>query len=495
MKFLICFLTVCCSLAATRPADQGALLEKAIINIEITRRQYDHIQPWNRRVDQVSKIGTLISPTEILTTAEYFSDQTLIRLQKQGRGRWFKGKLLWADYHANLALVTCEEDQFWDGLKPLSLAEKPPRSGTAQLARWRNGNMEARNVEINRYIVKQGKITFIDYLHLEVDSEINGTGWAEAIVQGNKLIGITSSKEESSCTVLPSSFIRNVLEAHKQGDHKGLGYFAFVWQRSENPATLDYFKLPGEPRGVMVIDVPHVPGETNSLMPKDIILEIDGFSIDLQGDYNDPQFGNLLLENLATRNKWAGDKVKLKVWRQGQMKEVGYTLPKAEYSNELVPSEVFDTAPEYAILGGLVFQPLTVPFLRSWGADWLRKAPFRLAYSTRQKKRPDEPSLIMLSLILPDPINIGYQESRYLLVESINGRKVHTIGNVLQAIEHPRDGFHEILFKEGDSLRRMVLEASELPAATQRVLQRYGIQEPFMVKELPGLKTAQKGSN
>jgi len=37
----------------------------------------------------------------------------------------------------------------------------------------------------------------------------------------------------------------------------------------------------------------------------DIICKVDGFDIDIQGYYQDPDCGQLILENLATRGHFA----------------------------------------------------------------------------------------------------------------------------------------------------------------------------------------------
>jgi hypothetical protein len=153
-------------------------------------------------------------------------------------------------------------------------------------------------------------------------------------------------------------------------------------------------------------------------------------------------------------------------------------LPRADYSVELVPLFVPDQEPEYLLLGGLLFQPLSVPYLQSWGVlDWPRKAPFRLAYATREHATPEKPSYVVLSAVLPDPSNIGNQDARFLIVDKFNGKDVRTLQDLLAAKNAPQDGFHIIEFREGDSLRRMVLDAGEVDAATERVLQRYGIQK------------------
>lgn len=481
------FLALALSLSAALAADKSfeELWQRAVVTIEVTRKQYDYLQPWSRRVDQVTKIGTITDKKEIITTADHLSNHTLVRLQK-GRGRWFEGKVTWIDYHANLATISCGDEVFWEGTKSVDLAKVAPRRGVAQVVRWRNGILEFRNVDIARLVVKRGKITFMDQLQLELDSDMQGIGWAEAIVQDDKLIGIASAKDDQTITAVPSSFILARLADRADGDYQGLGYFSFVWQTAENPDTLAFLGQDGEPRGVIVIEV-QTNNPANPLRRRDVILEIDGFKIDVQGDYNDPDYGNLLLENLASRTKKAGDVVKIKIARGGEEMTLDYVLPKTEYGVQLVPLAVPDREPEYLIAGGLVFQPLTVPFLQSWGVDWNRKAPFHLSYAARAESTPAQPSRVVLSMVLPDPVNLGYQEFRMLIVEKLNGKKISRLEDLIAAKNEPKDGFHLIEFQKGDSLQRMVLDAAETDAATQRVLERYGIQKDrVLTAPLPG---------
>lgn len=474
--FLLAALVATPAAQKSRPDE----MDDSVVQMEVSRRQYDFVQPWTRRVDQLQKVGTVVGPHEILTTAEYLSDVTLLRLQKGGRGKWYQGEIEWADFHANLAIVTCKDDNFWKGLKPVRIADTTPRTGEAQLARWRGGIMELRNLDISRFQVKRGKLTNVDLLFLEVNSEVPGTGWAEPILQNDKLIGITSSKEERTATVIPSSFIKQCLDQRK--NWKGIGYFAFVWEPAENPATLEYLKVPGDPRGVIIIETP--TNQVTDLKVHDVITEIDGFAIDQKGDYRDPQYGPLNLECLSTRKHWAGDDVKLKIWRGDKFIEVKYQLPKVDYNTEVVPDYVFNKEPEYLLLGGLLFQPLTGPYLQSWGAgDYQRRAPFRLSYLARKKATPDMPSVVVLSQILPDRFNLGYQDARYLVVESMNGQKVRTLRDIAEARKHPKDGFHEVVFEKGDSLSRIILDASQADDATHRVMERYGITDPERVEE------------
>jgi hypothetical protein len=187
-----------------------------------------------------------------------------------------------------------------------------------------------------------------------------------------------------------------------------------------------------------------------------------------------------MLENLSTRNKWAGAPVRLKIWRDGRAQEVMYRLPKAENAARLVPEAPFDQEPEYLIAGGLVFQPLTKDFLRSWGQDWERRAPFRLAYFRNQDPKPERPAIVILSQVMPDLYNIGYQDSRQLVLEKLNGQKINYLADLPPALKKPVGGFHIFEFMKGDTLQRIVLEAATLDAATKRVLEHYGIDKDHL---------------
>ena len=450
--------------------------ERAIVSVEINRKQYDYSQPWTKRVQTVVKAGIVIGPREILTTADALDDRTLVRVQRDGRGKWWNAEVKWIDFPANLAVVTSAEEQFWTGLKTVPLAEPVKKSEDIQVLRWRAGNLEVRKAEFNRFAVTHPNMSDAVHVQLELNSDINSVGWAEPAIAGSKVIGLVFAQSGNQLQVLPSPFIRSILDAQKKGRYKGLGYFDFTWQPAENPETLDYLKLEGEKRGAVVIDVPNKPGVESVVKPLDILLQVDGFDIDTQGDYVDPDYGHLMLENLSTRNKWAGDPVRLKIWRAGHAQDVVYRLPKAEDAARLVPEAPFEQEPEYLIAGGLVFQPLTKNFLRGWGQDWERRAPFRLAYFRNQEPTPERPAIVILSQVMPDLYNIGYQDSRQIVLEKLNGQKVNYLADLQRALKKPLNGFHIFEFMKGDTLQRIVLDAAKLDEATKRVLDHYGIE-------------------
>jgi hypothetical protein len=50
----------------------------------------------------------------------------------------------------------------------------------------------------------------------------------------------------------------------------------------------------------------------------------------------------------------------------------------AQPLKQLVPIQMYDVLPKYFIYAGLVFIPLTQPYLHEYGEDWYSQSPRRL---------------------------------------------------------------------------------------------------------------------
>lgn len=477
---LLTLALICLTPLSARTADDRSharLWQASVVSLEVTRQQYDHLQPWTRQAQPVAKVGVVIDKRQILTTARDLEDLTLVRVQKSGRGQWWTGDVLWADYLADVALITVAEADFWDGLKPVSLAPRLNPAASLRIVRWNAGAFEMRKAEISRFDVTNPGFTDTAHVYAELTAELAGAGWGEPVFDGKRLVGLVFSQVGNVCQTLPAPFVRSIIQARANPDYAGLGYFDFTWQPTVNPETHRYLRWEGAPRGVVVIDVVQRPGTPTVLQPRDLLLEVEGFPIDIQGDYLDPDYGHLMLENFATRNKLAGDAVRLKIWRDARELDVDYILPEARNAARLVPAAPYDQEPAYILLGGLVFQPLTRNYLRSWGDNWEQRAPFRLAYFRNEEPTPQRPGIVVLSQVLPDFFNLGYHDLRNLVLERLNGQPVSSLDDLVAALEKANDNFHVFEFMKGDSLQRVILDARQLDDATRRVQQTYGIQQ------------------
>ena len=83
---------------------------------------------------------------------------------------------------------------------------------------------------------------------------------------------------------------------------------------------------------------------------------------------------------------------------------------------------------------------------------------------------------MLLSSVLPDAANVGYQELKDVIVERVNGHEVRTLADLRKAFASPEQGFQVVEFLPGQSAARVVIDAKEAEAAAARIREAYGVQ-------------------
>ena len=203
-----------------------------------------------------------------------------------------------------------------------------------------------------------------------------------------------------------------------------------------------------------------------------------GAKLDPTGYYEHPLYGRMLFALLFSDGRQPGETMPVKVLRDGQRLELQLPLRAMRPEQDRVPPYVFGRGPDYVVAGGLVFQELTRPYLGAWG-DWARRAPPRLlvAIDREPDEAGEEPKrIVLLSSVLPDAANLGYQELRDLIVERVNGRAIASLADLRRALHAPEGGFHVVDFVAGQGVARAVLDAAEAQAAAARLQQAYGVE-------------------
>lgn len=467
-KLCTILLCVLASVAYAKPFDP----EGALIEIEITKKNYDYKIPWVSRNGQARKNGILIGQNQILTTADGFSGQYICRITKGGESRQYTAEVKWVDYYANVAMLDVDDSEFWEGMTPVDLASSVPQSGKLQIYRWSSGRIEERAAEIIRLYNGTSKLSYLSHLKLSVSSEISSAGWAEVVFDGDQLIGLTeSSNSDNRLTILPAPFIAGVLERKSQPDSPGLGAFDFEWMYAKNPSLTQSKGFNKSDLGVVVTEVGGKRLSENTLEVGDLILSIDGFEIDSEGKYLDPDYGRLSFPGLSTRAHAAGDAIPMTIWRDGAKQQIEYTLPQAQFEKSLIPHQRYDEAPQYLVAGGLLFQPVNGPFMRALGNN----KPLLLDYYSAQSSVNDREGLVILTAVLPDDYNRGYEDIRYVLVDKINGQSIYNLEDIQNALAQVDGEFHRIEFMPDEVMQQIVLDAAEMPEATQRILEHYRI--------------------
>jgi len=446
--------------------------EASVVEIEITKKTYDYRMPWVSRNEQTHKNGILVGQNQILTTADGFSGQYLCRITKGGESRQYTAQIKWIDFYANIAMLDVSEPTFWQDMEPVKLAKKIPQFGDLQIYRWRSGRIEERAAEIIRLYNDTNKMSFLQHLKLSASSEITGAGWAEVVFDGAQLVGLTeSASKDNRFNILPAPFIASVIEHNQNADNPGLGNFDFYWMNAKNPALLKSKGLNMPDRGVVVTEVGGRRMADSNLKSGDVILAIEGFEVDSEGKYLDPDYGRLSISGLATRAHSAKDIISMTIWRDQAIQSIAYTLPRAQFSKSLIPSERYDAPPHYLVAGGLLFQPLDGPLMRALG----KNKPILLDYYSDRPPLEGRDGIVLLSTVLPDDYNRGYEEIRYVMVDQINGQAIHKLEDVKTALTEPEAGFQRIQFMPDEATHQVVLDSTEMPNATDRILRHYRI--------------------
>ena len=428
--------------------------------------------PWVSRIEQTHKNGILVGQNQILTTADGFSGQYLCRITKGGESRQYTAQIKWIDFYANIAMLDVSEPTFWQDMEPVKLAKKIPQFGDLQIYRWRSGRIEERAAEIIRLYNDTNKMSFLQHLKLSASSEITGAGWAEVVFDGAQLVGLTeSASKDNRFNILPAPFIASVIEHNQNADNPGLGNFDFRWMNAKNPALLKSKGLNMPDRGVVVTEVGGRRLADSDLKSGDVILAIEGFEVDSEGKYLDPDYGRLSISGLATRAHSAKDIISMTIWRDQAIQSIAYILPLAQFSKSLIPSECYGAPPHYLVAGGLLFQPLDGPLMRALD----KNKPILIDYYSDRPPLEGRDGIVLLSTVLPDDYNRGYEDIHYIMVDQINGQTIHKLEDVRAALAQPEAGFHRIQFMPDEAAHQIVLDSTEMPNATERILRHYRI--------------------
>jgi hypothetical protein len=316
-------------------------------------------------------------------------------------------------------------------------------------------------------------------LTLEVDASTDGLGQSEVVIAEGRVAGLLTGRAGDTYAALAAPVLARFLEGAARGDWRGFARAGLAWQDLTNPALREWLGLrPGE-TGIRLTRVARHGSAGGVLKPGDVVLELDGRTLDPAGYYEHPLYGRMLFALLFSDGRRPGETMPVKVLRDGQRLDLQLPLRTMRPEQDRVPAYVFGRGPDYVVVGGLVFQELTRPYLAAWG-DWARRAPPRIL--VEMDREPEDGGeelkrIVLLSSVLPDAVNLGYQGLRDLIVERVNGRAVGTLADLHQAFAAPQGGFHVVEFTPGQGAARVVLDAAEAQAAAARIQHAYGVEK------------------
>ena len=452
-------------------------VKEAVVKIYTVYNSYDYDEPW-QMLGQRRRGGSgcIISGRRILTSAHVVGDQTFIQVRKAGEARKYTAEAEIVAHECDLAVLRVNDDSLFSGVRPIEVGGLAEARDSVAVYGFPKGGDELCITEgvVSRVEHREYTHSRAFLLTCQIDASINPGSSGGPVVKDDKLVGVAFQSADSGENIgymVPAPVINHFLTDIEDGKYDGTPGLGISWQKMENPDLRLKFGMTEEQNGVLVNRI--YPGSPAGgiLKSEDIILSIDGKGIENDGTIEFRRGERTFFGYLAQR-KHINDTVKFEILRQGTLLDREITLSKPLHFWRLVPHERYDVAPTYYILGGLVFEPVTLNFLKTW-RKWYLNAPLHLInYYLRGEPTDDQREIVVLVKVLADEINVGYHNWKNRVISYVNGKKISTIKDLVRAFEEHEGKYHIIEDKWG---QKIVLDKSKVDKNGQRILKKYKI--------------------
>src|ERR1700719_2629376 len=335
------------------------------------------------------------------------------------------------------------------------------------------------------------RIDFTLYTHSSIDShlavqisaQINPGNSGGPVMQNSKVVGVafqgySGDVAQGVAYMVPTPVIRRFLKDIEDGHYDKYVDLGLTYFKLQNPAQRKFLGLKGDDRGVLVSTVISAGPCANALRQGDVLLSIDDHpiasdaTVELEGE-------RVEMPEIVER-KFKGDKVKFEIWRDKQT--VSATATLSTVAPYFIQGHQYDIRPRYVLYAGLLFQPLSLDLMEAYQPTDLRIRHFFDFYVIDQLYI-EHPDVIVLTNILPDPINTYLSPYRGGIVDSINGKKIHTLDELSQTLAEPAE--RVVIDMIGSDGPPLVLDPKQVEAARERIQQRYNVIREQHLQEQP----------
>jgi hypothetical protein len=164
----------------------------------------------------------------------------------------------------------------------------------------------------------------------------------------------------------------------------------------------------------------------------------------------------------------------MEILRARRSEKITLVLNQAWGARGLVPALRYDVRPSFYIYGGLVFCPLTLNYMRTWGDSWTEEAPINLINQfTGQARLLRNEEVVIVSKVLASNVNQGYEDFTDERIVAVNERRIRNLRQLITAVENSKEDPY-VLFKT-ISGRLIALDRQKVEAEHPVILQTYQI--------------------
>ncbi|HRS71102.1 MAG TPA: trypsin-like peptidase domain-containing protein [Anaerohalosphaeraceae bacterium] len=468
-------------LASLCSAQGSDTYEKSIVMILTVSQDYDYVTPWKKSpMSRSVGSGFIIEGNRILTNAHNVSNQRYIEVKKQNLARRYPAQVLFAGHDCDLAILTVDDSNFFEGTVPLQFGGLPTINSTVQTYGFPIGGQQ---ISITEGVVSRLETSIYSHsqaaqhLVVQTDAAINPGNSGGPVLQEGKVVGVAFQGLQSADNIgymIPTTVIAHFLKDIEDGTYHGFGMLGIsLFPGLHNPGYKRYLRIPDEQDGVVVTNVLVNSTSWGILETGDVIIKIDDFNVD-----ND---GRIMIDGLSLElteimdRKQIGQTLLVNGYRKGQPFERELVI--AANKSVLPWNRLYDTKPDYRIFAGLTFVQLNRNFLETWGRNWVTEMPFELRYlfmeSNTLNKSPDRKEYIVLSEILPDEVNAYLAGFKNQVVESVNGLNINELADLDKAFNQTSDGFWIVKFLNNNC--PMVINSQQAKQREKLIFEKYQI--------------------
>lgn len=454
----------------------GADETHSVVKIRQTCNSNNYYSPWNAPY-QKSGIGSgfIIDRGRILTNAHVVADSAFIQVEFSPSAKKYRGYVEWIGHDCDLAIVSVKDQEFCDLSIPLELSDELPQVRDELMVL--GYPMGGRELSVTKGILSRTEMRRYSHggkrlMDSQIDAPINPGNSGGPVISKGKVVGVVHqgiTKGQNLGYMIPLPVVKHFLSEVDSSKYEGFPSFGIRIQSMDNEALRKYYQMGPEDTGVLITEVYETSSCYGHLFPGDVILSVDGVKVENNGQISLGE-GHWIFFSYLLSSKYYGETIEGEVLRNGVKTPVAIPLNPQLKSNFLVRDFEHEKRPTYYVKGGLVFQPVTQNYL-SYFED---NIPLTIQlYETKGAKRDGQQELVVISRVLPDEMNEGYQMLAHEIVTEINEMPIHCMEDVVRAFEKNPSAFH-VISTESDL--KVVLSAELVKERDPEIWKQYFIQ-------------------
>ncbi|HMP90542.1 MAG TPA: serine protease [Kiritimatiellia bacterium] len=455
-------------------------IKDAIVKIYTSSSVPDYYNPWSMMSStQGTGSGCIIAGRKILSNAHVVSYQTFVQVRRHGDARRYTARVVNVSHEADLAILTVDDPDFFEGITPLELGELPESQDEVFVYGFPMGGdtLSITKGVMSRIEHQTYSHSSVSLLAGQIDAAINPGNSGGPVMKDNRLVGVVMqgfTQADNIGYMVPVNVIQHFFQDLEDGAHDGIPSLGIIMQNLENPALKRRCGMDEDQTGLLVNHVLSGSPSTAALLPGDVIMAIDGHVIADDGtvEFRPRQRTSV---SYFIQRKQIGESIDIDVWRNGVAHTFAITLTRPLWKDWLIPLDQYDVLPSYYIYGGAVFVPLTKNLLKRWGSNWFRSAPLELVNLLSNGNIPEHEGqqVVIVLKFLPANVNQGYHQIANWIVDEVNGQKINNMHELIQSIEtDDASGFVELKSTSGQVV---VFDREEARKSHEQILGIYRI--------------------